>query len=470
MNRIGTLTTTVTRDRLAALCRRGTEQAAGLGHPVLVSLTIPYHGESGPLELFGRAGGPSVHRSLWLRPEQDFWLVGHGRAVELTAATECPVTTVKQRHRELLAEAVIEAPDAAGTGPVFFGGFRYDPQMPPDPVWRGFPDARFTLPQLLFARSDGSTWLTVNALVSPTDDVASLVESVLQDLKRLEAGPSENHAQPPLLEVREDSRHEWRRRVATALGAIKDGTISKVVLSRRRELHASGAFSPEAGLAYLAETYPSCAVFAADDGGAVFLGASPEGMASVADGRLTVTCLASSAPRGSTPDEDAKYRHYLLASRKERREHAAVTGMLAEALRDVCRELRWPDEPRIMQLKNIQHLYTPFTGLLRPGVNLLDIVRRLHPTPAVGGVPTEPALELIREIEGDRGWYAAPVGWFDRAGNGDFIVAIRSALLRDDTAFLYAGCGIITGSQAEREYRETELKFQPLLAALAPER
>ncbi len=468
MNQSGVITTALGRGGLEALCRRGAERAAELGHPVLVSLTHSYGGESHPLELFARAGGPAAKRSLWLRPEEDFWLVGDGAAVELTAATDEPMEALRRHHEALLATAVIEGPDRRG--PVFFGGFRYDPRTPPDPVWQGFPEARFTLPQLLFGTSDGRRWLTINALVAADTDTRALTESLRQRLYRLETRPAALPEQPPVIETVEDSRDEWRRRVTTALAGIEAGTISKAVLSRHRELRAAGAFSPEAALASLARAYPSCAVFAVDNGDAVFLGASPEGLAAVSDGQLSVTCLASSAPRGTTPDEDGRYQHYLLEDGKERREHTAVVGMLADALRDVCRELHWQKEPQVMKLKNIQHLYTPFTGLLRPGVAILDIVARLHPTPAVGGVPTEAARKLIRELEGDRGWYAAPVGWFDGSGSGDFIVAIRSALLRGATARLYAGCGIVAGSEPDREYRETELKFQPLLAALAPER
>ncbi len=470
MNQSGIITSTLDRDGLEALCRRGLERATGLGQPVLVSLTVPYAGENDPLVLFSKSGQTAAKRWFWYRPRQGFWLVGRGTAVEPTGTTVGPTEAIKRRHAELLAMAVTEGPDGEGSGPVFFGGFRYDPLTPPDPVWQGFPAASFTLPRFLFSHSDGRRRLTVNALVNGDSDVQALTESILFDLHGIETAHSIMPAQPALIETIEDSRDEWRRRVTAALKRIEAGSLSKVVLARRRILKADSNFSPEAALACLSRAYPSCAVFAADSGDGVFLGASPEGLASVTGGRLSVACLASSAPRGTTPDEDAMYRHYLIEDGKERREHAAVVGMLADALRDVCRELRWPEEPQVMKLKNIQHLYTPFTGRLEPGVPILDIVKRLHPTPAVGGVPVAPALELIRELEGDRGWYAAPVGWFDREGDGDFVVAIRSALLRDDTAYLYAGCGIVAGSEPDREYDETELKFQPLLAALAPER
>ena len=126
-----------------------------------------------------------------------------------------------------------------------------------------------------------------------------------------------------------------------------------------------------------------------------------------------------------------------------------------------------PGAPRLLRLGNVQHLWTPVTARARAGQSVLDLVTRLHPTPAVCGAPRAAALRLIRELEGlDRGWYAGPVGWVDARGEGEFVVGLRSALLRGGEATLYAGCGIVGESDPEEEYRESELKLRPVLSAL----
>ena len=247
---------------------------------------------------------------------------------------------------------------------------------------------------------------------------------------------------------------------------IEEGELSKVVLARRRNLLGDGDFSPLAALGRLIDSYPQCTVFAVDNGVSTFLGATPEELVRLQEGALALSCLAGTAPRGDTPEEDERLGRELLASDKERREHQAVVSMLAEALGKACSELYWNREPDIAYLRNVQHLRTSFQGRLGSNRGILDVVQLLHPTPALGGTPTEAALELIRRLEGDRGWYAAPLGWLDHEGDGEFSVAIRSALLQGDQATLFAGSGIVEGSDVQREFEETELKFQPLLKAL----
>jgi isochorismate synthase EntC len=167
------------------------------------------------------------------------------------------------------------------------------------------------------------------------------------------------------------------------------------------------------------------------------------------------------------PDEDRGLSDWLLQSPKDRAEHAIVVGSIRETLSGVCSELNVAPSPTILTLSNVHHLFTPIVGRVLPGRNILDLVERLHPTPGVGGFPREPALELIRAWERlDRGWYAGPVGWLDRGGDGEFAVGIRSALLDGDEATLFSGCGIVAASNPAREYAESCWKLRPVLAAL----
>ncbi|MGH7961687.1 MAG: isochorismate synthase, partial [Candidatus Binatia bacterium] len=160
-----------------------------------------------------------------------------------------------------------------------------------------------------------------------------------------------------------------------------------------------------------------------------------------------------------------------LADPKEQHEHALVVRALQEALAPLCARLTIPNAPVLRLMPNVQHLHTPVTGVMHERGDLLRLVERLHPTPACGGLPRQPALELVRAYEKfNRGWYASPVGWIDGQGNGEFVVAIRSALLVGNTAVLHAGCGIVAGSDPEREYQESCWKLKPMLWALSGER
>jgi isochorismate synthase len=177
--------------------------------------------------------------------------------------------------------------------------------------------------------------------------------------------------------------------------------------------------------------------------------------------------LAGSAPRGRTREEDAHIADQLLRDPKERAEHAVVVDALRDGLRELCTRVVADAQPRVQALSNVQHLLTRVRGEVRPGDGILDFVGRLHPTPAVGGFPTPRALELIRNLEAlDRGWYAGPIGWVDARGEGEFVVALRSALLRGQTATLFAGCGIVANSDPSAEYAEWGWKVRPMLAAL----
>ncbi|MBI3177009.1 MAG: isochorismate synthase, partial [Chloroflexi bacterium] len=357
-------------------------------------------------------------------------------------------------------------PDIYGVGPVALGGFRYDTETRREALWEEFPDALLVLPRFLFTWIEGTKWLTINAIVEPKSDTRIQAQALIAELENMNRDRPDRHCQPAIRYVSESSRKEWEQRVQQAVLAIEDGVLSKVVLARQKVLYAQGRFSLENALDKLTRSYSGCTVFAIDCGKTSFFGATPERLSRVRKGKLSLTCLAGSGARGNTPEDDLRLQNELLESPKERFEHAAVVTTVTTALKDLCHELNWDAVPRVLKLNNVQHLMTAVTGSVHTDNGILDMVGRLHPTPAVAGTPTVRALKFIREIEGDRGWYASPVGWMDHTGGGEFAVAIRSALLNGGRATLFAGCGIVRGSDTDREFQETEMKFQPILDAL----
>jgi len=260
---------------------------------------------------------------------------------------------------------------------------------------------------------------------------------------------------------------EWQAIVTSARDDVRDGHLEKVVLAREVRAQSAAPFDPLPALVQLRTDYPSCFSFAVARGEHCFLGASPERLVRLRDGLVSTMCLAGSIARGATDGEDRRLGNVLLTSAKERAEHEIVVRGLREGLAELCEDLAPVSTPVLLKVRNVQHLLTTLVGKVSSGRTILDLVERLHPTPAVGGFPRQAALALIRERERlERGWYGGPVGWLDACGEGEFTVAIRSALLRGTHASLFAGCGIVADSDPAEEYAESCLKLRPMLSAL----
>jgi isochorismate synthase len=270
------------------------------------------------------------------------------------------------------------------------------------------------------------------------------------------------------------SPESWKALVAAARDAIRRGQIEKIVLARAVRAVNPIVRDPAVALGRLREElpepmagYPGCSLFAVGHQGATFLGATPERLVRLRNGTVQVDCLAGTIGRGETDAEDGQLGKALLESPKERLEHAVVLRMLEAKLTARCTDLRIPPEPGLVKLRNVQHLYTPIAGRLVNGHSILSLVAELHPSPAVGGFPVDVAQRFIREREElDRGWYAGPIGWMDGLGEGEFAVAIRSALIRGSEATLFAGCGIMADSDPDSEYEESCLKLRSMLGIL----
>lgn len=265
--------------------------------------------------------------------------------------------------------------------------------------------------------------------------------------------------------------HQFQLAVHNALTSIAQEKFQKIVLAQTREIIATQPFSVINTLSNLRHKYPDCYTFALSNGtGYTFLGASPERLLSINHRSLITDALAGSAPRYQDSYQDQQSATELLANKKERNEHQTVVDFLDRTLTDLGLQTQKRATPKILKLSNIQHLWTPITAQLHhlnQSIHPLEILRKLHPTPAVAGTPREiVSTEIQRYEQFNRGLYAAPIGWIDSWGNSEFIVGIRSCLIHGCHAQLYAGAGIVAGSDPAKELAEIELKFQPLLTAL----
>ena len=444
------------------------KKAKLIGKSVLVSVSTPVD-EIDPLNVFCsmRKQDDAV---LWSNEDQAFSIIGIGNAVSISVDGLDPFDSIRVQYKECLRQAIIKRPARKGVGPIFFGGFRYDPESKRDEIWEQFPDASFVLPRIGFVSIDREQWLTINLLVSEDSDANLETGKILSELDKLEFNNISEKHQIDSYVCQDDQESRWVETVNYALEAIEKKYINKVVLSRKKTFMAKKSFSPEIIIKQLSSEYPECTVFAIHKGSTTFLGATPEELAVLENDVVKTKCLAGTIARGKSMLEDEELKLQLMTDAKELNEHSSVSNMVRDALTNVCNDVTGSHSPDVMKLKNVQHLQTLFMGKIKPGCDLIDVVRTLHPTPAVAGDPTENAKKMIRELEGDRGWYSAPVGWIDYNGDGEFIVAIRSALINGVKATLFAGAGIVKGSLPDREFQETELKFQPILAALEGER
>lgn len=355
--------------------------------------------------------------------------------------------------------------------PRLFGGFAFQDDFVPDNTWSVFSPAQFILPHYQFVQTGGESYLTINALVSTDEDFSSVYRGLSDALQaRLELLRPADEKTNALVDINYPLPAErWAEMIDRAKGAIRSGELKKVVLARVCEVRTENTIDAAAALPFLNRNYGDCYRFIFEPvPHHAFFGATPELLVRKDVDQLGTMALAGSTARGLDPQTDAALGQELLASAKNRHEHQLVVNTIRTNLRDVTSELEIPSGPTLLKLQNIQHLLTPISGRLRDSdTSVLSLAGLLHPTPAMGGVPAGLALSYLSELEPvPRGWYASPIGWLDAGHNGEFAVAIRSAVSQHARAWLYAGAGIVGDSDAGQEWAETALKFRPMLGAL----
>jgi isochorismate synthase len=420
-----------------------------------------------PITLFEN-GGPA--RILWQQPSEAFAMVGLGSAETHEATGSGRFGDIRHCWHKVIAGSDGEpASELNGRKlpafPVALAAFAFTSEHRHETA---MPDGAMVVPRLLFLQAGFSHALNVTLSAEAT---ASDIEAIAEDVTRLlEAAPAAVSSPQRVELVQEVSEAEWAAGIEAILASIEAGEVEKVVHARTVRAVADRPFAAGSVLRALAERNPRATIFAAGRNDTCFLGATPERLVSLADRQVKIDCLAGTIRLPGDASEAEALAETILHDSKELHEHDVVARAIREALQPVCEAVEAPDRPLIKRTADVQHLHTPITATAKPGIELFDLVERLHPTPAVGGYPREAAVRQIGELEGfDRGWYASPVGWVDAAGNGDFAVAIRSALIEGNQARLYAGNGIVEGSDPAKEFEETELKLRAMLWALRQE-
>ncbi len=453
--------------------RGALEQGIARGRRTLVSVTAAVDVEDPCATVFASRLA-SDRWFCWEQPDRGFALAGMGVAREAASRGARRFAEVAAEIGRTGRDAVVEAPRGlpAGSGPVWLGGFAFDPEGGGSATWSSFEPGSLFLPEVSICRHGEEAFLTVNAVVGPGEDAERRGEELTARLAALRT-----EATLPLLDPHPTAHADIRgarpprsfeEAVEKATARIAAGEMKKVVLAREVIVSSAAAHDPAPVFGAMRRQFPSCFCFCAGTPEAAFVGASPELLVRRSGAGVSTVALAGSTRRSSDPAVDDHLGERLMRSDKDRREHRIVAERIVRRLRPHSVWVETAPEPAIVKVANIQHLATPVIAQLAEPRSAVELAGMLHPTPAVGGEPWPAAAAPLTELERmDRGWYAAPVGWMDATEDGEFCVALRSALLRDRDAHLFAGVGVVAGSDPEAELAETEVKLQAMLPLLA---
>lgn len=412
----------------------------------------------------------------WSRPLQGRFLSGTGIAARFIAKGQNRFVDLSDRFQKLTGRWV-KAGTVTTMNPVAFTGFCFDPDEEPGPDWHGFANAMFAVPSVLFQRRDGASALTFSAsqaaCPSKTLDSDQQLDLWLAEFSTLldeDSARKGSVEQAPLQVRRLDSGNEendWVQRLTRALKVIRQGRIDKIVMTRRARFETSRPMDCTRVFRALEAGHPECAQFAVSQPDITLLGVSPERLVSVQGEDVVSDALAGTAPRGRDPEEDDRLADRLAQDDKTREEHHIVVEQVCESLKPVCTGIEVTGEPTLMRLPRVQHLWSPVRGKKKPNTGVLDLAARLHPTPAVGGSPRSEALDwLSQQGESRRGWYTGAFGWMDASGDGELSVVLRCGVVKENHVDLFAGAGIVAGSDPSQELAETEWKLLTMQGAL----
>jgi isochorismate synthase len=408
----------------------------------LVARTVPLPDPGPLLELL-----PNRAALAWVRRGEG--LVGWGEAVRVSTTGPDRFVTAERAWTELVARSVVrDEVRLPGTGPVAFGSFAFSPDSPAGGV--------LVVPEVVIGHKAGTWWLTTigaGGVLPPIQQVAA-------------ATPPVTDGGTVTFSDGQRSSSDWEKVVAEGIARIGAGDVEKVVLARDIHARSTVAIDPRRLLTRLAERYPGCWTFNVDG----LLGATPEMLVKLERGLVTSRVLAGTIRRSQDDAHDLALAASLARSSKDLEEHEYAVRSVADALAPYCTTTNVPESPFVLHLANVMHLATDVTGVLADGGTSLQLAAALHPSAAVCGTPTAAAADLIDEIEGmDRDRYAGPVGWLDAYGDGEWGIALRCARVdpEDDHSLrLFAGCGIVAGSDPAAELAESNAKLLPIRQAL----
>lgn len=407
-------------------------------------------------------------RFYWQNREKTFTLVGLGHAYKIqNKLNDERFDAVETEWLNLTKNLQFEH---QAVQPILFGGFTFDPENDVIGEWESFPNSYFAVATHQLVIRKDKAYVSINLITNeqPDDALLSALRKERDNLiHAAQVKEVKTYQKPTMLSFSEPHIEAYLNSIEQVTSLIKRNEAKKVVIARSLALQFEETITSPQILSHVLQEQPESYLFGLERENLFFYGASPERLVKVEEGKAYSSCVAGSIKRGATADEDEAFGQELLNDTKNLGEHKYVVDMISQTFYENCEDVQLPYGPSLLKIRDIQHLFTPVEGTLHDEATILQLVKSLHPTPALGGVPRREAMEAIRKYEPmNRGMYAAPIGWIDAQGNGEFAVAIRSAALVDKKAYLYAGGGIVADSEPLSEYEETLVKFRPMLRAL----
>lgn len=404
------------------------------------------------------------------KSDDDFSLLGLGNLFSITESGQARFTLTEKKIKTFNETFMNNWDDySLNNVPVFMGGMKFTLDRDNE-LWEDYSDSNWFIPKIQIFKKDDQNYLVYNFFISSTSQIKKIVEDfsiIISSISSQEKGETQYKKVQVKLKTGTSpkDKKKWCNSVKEVLDLIEKGVYEKVVLSRMIELHLDNEPVLTPLLMQLGKKYPDCYLFSFHSGKSTFFGASPEKLIKFTNGTLETDALAGSAPRGKTEDEDIALEKELLSSKKNLLEHNMVIKYLNNQLLEFAEEIEYSNSPNIKKYLNIQHLWTPIRVKLKPQKQLFNILENLHPTPAVCGIPKSDTINFIKKNEDySRGLYTGILGWFNLNGEGEFFVPLRSALLKKKNVYAFAGSGLVEGSDPTVEYKETELKFEPILS------
>jgi menaquinone-specific isochorismate synthase len=380
--------------------------------------------------------------AAWIRSGDGLIGFGEYRKIEISGADR--FKQARTWWNQQLSEFKIQNNvHGSGTGPVLFTSFSFDPHQ----------SSVLVIPEIVLAKKGNKSWVTW------------IGDTRQPDFSRIQSTVPSGEISWDGGSISED---QWRKQVTFAVKSIKEGRLEKVVLARDQIARSDQPINTRSILQRLEIDYPSTWLFLVDG----LIGATPELLVRLSKSLVTSRVLAGTIQKTGNEDRDLALAASLAKSSKDLEEHEYAVRSVADALEPFCSSTNVPESPFVLHLSNVMHLATDVTGVLNDSATQADVftlIEQLHPTAAVCGTPTEVAKQLINDLEKmNRGRYAAPVGWIDANGDGEIAIALRCGLLLEDkkSMRIYAGCGIVAGSDPETEFAESQAKLMPMRTAL----
>lgn len=409
----------------------------------LFSYTVPL--DSDPVDAYCVLQRGFTDQFVYYRKDRPYRFLGLGRCIALSSLEET----------EFVMQGEVDIPTAMFS----FNRFDATDPKPADEMMQAFPRLRFMVPEIVLIENEQGRFLQVNSL-------GPVYRGRVDRFLRHAAEAPAHQSRTITYRVIPDSFKAWEREMSACLSCIDSGRVKKLVPSRRQAVIADTPFSSKDVLVNLIDGSAQGTVFLYRYGDVFFCGCTPELLVCKTDDEVRSMCLAGTAPIGKDSSERDTFANFLMNDDKNRKEHDYVVRFIQDVFDRNCYQVEIPNTPQILRLKHVQHLYTPVRARVMKGVSLFSLVEQLHPTPALAGQPVGEALMSLREIEPyARGFYGGAIGVVNACDDGEFSVAIRSGVFDGEAGWIYAGCGIVEGSEIDAEFAEIDMKFQTILSA-----